>query len=59
MKFLVAMGAGEVRDSFFTPRVLKELAKLGEVKFNETGAQNMSKEILIEHIEGILQIYYG
>lgn len=59
MKILLAIGEGEVRDSFFTPKVLEELKKLGEVVFNETGRQGFTKEELIENIKDIDIIITG
>ena len=53
MKFLVAMGAGEIRDSFFTPRALAALRRHGEVVFNDTGHHALDKAMLIEHIAGV------
>jgi phosphoglycerate dehydrogenase-like enzyme len=53
MKFLITMGAGEIRDSFFTPRAIAELSKHGEVVFNDTGAFTLDKKALIEQIRGV------
>ena len=53
MKILVTVGAGEVQDSFFTPRVRAELETLGEVEYNETGRQAYTKEELIAHIRDV------
>lgn len=53
MKILVTVGAGEVQDSFFTPRVRAELETLGEVEYNETGRQAYTKEELIAHIKDV------
>jgi phosphoglycerate dehydrogenase-like enzyme len=53
MKFLIAMGEGEIRDSFFTPRALAELARHGELVFNATGQHALDKAALIEHLQGV------
>ncbi|MFC4778786.1 hydroxyacid dehydrogenase [Paenibacillus sp. GCM10023252] len=59
MKILIAMGASEVRDSFFTERAIEELRKAGEVVFNETGSFAMNKEQLIAHIEDVDVLFTG
>lgn len=53
MKILVTVGAGEVQDSFFTPRVKAELEALWEVEYNATGRQAYTKEELIEHVKDV------
>lgn len=59
MKILIAVGAGEVRDSFFTPAVIEEIEKCGEVVYNETGQQGLSKEKLIELIRDVDVLFTG
>ena len=51
MKILVTVGAGEVFDSFFTPKVREVLEGLGEVEYNATGHQAYTKEELIRHVK--------
>ncbi|MFI3226168.1 MAG: hydroxyacid dehydrogenase [Clostridia bacterium] len=53
MKILIGVGAGEVQDSYFTPRVIEELSQIGELVWNETGKQGFTKEELIEHIKDV------
>lgn len=53
MKILVTVGAGEVQDSFFTPKARAALEALGEVEYNDTGRQAYTKEELIEHIKDV------
>ena len=53
MKFLVAMGEGEVRNSFFTERAIDELKKHGEVVFNNTGNFALNKEQLMDMIKDV------
>lgn len=50
MKVLVALGEGQVKDSYFTPKVVEELNKLGEIVYNETGNQGFTHEELMEAI---------
>lgn len=59
MKILITLGAGEVRDSFFTPSVMKEIEKCGEVIFNETDQLGLSKEKLIELIPEVDVLFTG
>jgi phosphoglycerate dehydrogenase-like enzyme len=59
MKFLVALGAGEIRDSFFTKRAIAELEKVGEVVFNDTPEFALNKEKLIERIQGVDVLFSG
>ena len=59
MKFLITMGAGEVRNSFFTKAALDELAKHGEVVFNNTGSFALNKQQLIEHLNDIDVLFSG
>ena len=40
MKILVSVGDGQVKDSFFTPRTIQKLEKLGTVIYNQTGRQS-------------------
>lgn len=53
MKFLISMGAGEERDSFFTPMVIAEIEKYGEIIYNETGNRGLSKEELLRQIKDV------
>lgn len=53
MKILVTVGAGEVKDSFFTPKAQQALAALGDVEYNDTGRQAYTKEELIEHVQDV------
>ena len=53
MKILVTVGAGEVFDSFFTPKVREVLEGLGEVEYNATGHQAYTKEELIRHVKDV------
>ncbi|MBT9780042.1 hydroxyacid dehydrogenase [Clostridium sp. MCC353] len=53
MKILVTVGAGEVKDSFFTPKAKAALEALGDVEYNDTGRQAYTKEELIEHIKDV------
>ena len=53
MKILVTVGAGEVQDSFFTPKAKAALEELGEVEYNATGRQAYTKEELIEHVKDV------
>lgn len=59
MKILVAVGAGAVKDSYFTPEVIRQLEEIGEVVYNETGRQAYTKEELIENIKDIDIIFTG
>lgn len=59
MKFLVTMGAGEIRDSFFTKKVMEELERYGEVKYNNTGRFTLNKEELMEQIQGVDVLFTG
>lgn len=53
MKILVTVGAGEVQDSFFTPKARAALEELGDVEYNEMGRQAFTKTELIEHIHDV------
>ena len=53
MKILVTVGAGEVKDSFFTPAAKAALEELGDVEYNATGRQAYTKEELIEHVKDV------
>ena len=53
MRFLVTMGTVPERESFFTPRVIEELQKHGEIVWNNKPNRGMSKEELIENIPDI------
>lgn len=53
MKILVTVGAGEVKDSFFTPKAKAALEALGDVEYNDTGRQAYTKEELIDHIKDV------
>ncbi|MFI3115588.1 MAG: hydroxyacid dehydrogenase [Clostridia bacterium] len=53
MKILVGIGESEVKESYFTPTVVEQLEKLGEIVWNETGRQAFTKEELIEHIKDV------
>lgn len=53
MRFLVTMGDVPERKSFFTPRVIAELEKHGEIVWNTVAKRGMSKERLIANIPGI------
>lgn len=59
MKILVAIGAGHVKDSYFTPEVIRQLEELGEVVYNETGNQGFTKEELMENIKDVDIIFTG
>lgn len=59
MKYLIALGEGEIRDSFFTDRVLKELEKSGDVIYNMTGRQAFTKEELMERIGDVDVLFSG
>lgn len=59
MKFLITLGAGEVRDSFFTPKVIAEIQKCGEIVYNETGELGLDKERLIEQIRDVDVLFTG
>lgn len=59
MKILVTLGEGMVRDTFFTPKVVKELEALGEVVWNETGNPNYTKEDLMANIKDIDIVFTG
>jgi phosphoglycerate dehydrogenase-like enzyme len=59
MKFLITTGNTAERDSFFTPKVLKELKKYGELYFNETGSRGMNKEELIRAVGGMDVLFTG
>ena len=50
MKILVAVGDGQVKDSFFTPQVIEKLEKLGTVVYNQTGRQRFTKQELMDNI---------
>lgn len=58
MKFLVAMGPCETRDSFFTPAALAALREHGEVLFNES-AYALDKAALTDAIGGIDVLFSG
>ncbi len=59
MKLLVTMGDGEIRNSFFTKKVMDELKKYGEVKYNNSGRFTLSKEELMEQIKGVDVLFTG
>ena len=50
MKIYVAMGETAIRDSFFTPKALEKVRRLGEVKLYNRPQLSCSKEELIEEI---------
>lgn len=53
MRFLVTMGDVPERSSFFTPRVIAELEKYGEVQWNTRRERGMTKEELIAQIPDV------
>lgn len=53
MRFLVTMGDVPERKSFFTPRVIAELEKHGEIAWNTVAERGMPKARLIENIHDI------
>lgn len=59
MRFLISMGAGPERDSFFTPYVLKELSKHADLIFNEFNERGLSKEHLINMIPDVDVLFSG
>ncbi len=59
MNILVAMGSGEAKDSFFTPKVIAALEQMGNVIYNETGKPNFTKDELIAHIPEIDVLFSG
>jgi len=59
MKFLIAMGPCETRDSFFTQKALAEIGQYGEIVFNETGKYALDKELLQEKIKDIDVLFSG
>jgi phosphoglycerate dehydrogenase-like enzyme len=59
MKFLIAMGENETRDSFFTKPALDKLAQHGELVFNKTGKHALDKQDLIAHIKDIDVLFSG
>jgi len=59
MKVLVAIGDGQVKDSFFTPKVLERLNALGTIIYNETGRQGLTKQELCELIGGVDVLFSG
>ena len=50
MKIYVAMGETAIRDSFFTPKALEKVRRLGEVKLYNRPQLSCSKEELTEEI---------
>ena len=59
MKILVSIGAGMVKDSFFTPQVIERLETIGTVVYNETGNQEFTKQELIDHIVDVDVLFSG
>lgn len=59
MRFLITLGAGEVRDSFFTPKAISEIEKYGEIVYNETGRFALTKEELMEQIRDVDILFTG
>lgn len=59
MKVLVAIGDGQVKDSFFTPMALQKLNSLGTVIYNETGRQSLTKQELCQLIAGVDVLFSG
>lgn len=59
MKMLVTLGKGQVRDSFFTPKVWEKLQAMGEVVCNETDRQAPTKEELKELIRDVDVVFTG
>ena len=59
MKCLVAVGDGEVKNSFFTPTARRELESLGEIIENDTGRPNFTKEELISRIREVDVVFTG
>lgn len=59
MKFLIAMGEGEIRSSFFTERVLKQLESMGDIVYNDTGRFALTKEELKEKIRDVDVLFSG
>lgn len=59
MKFLIAMGAGEIRNSFFTEKVLKQLEAMGEIVYNDIGRFALTKEELKEKICDVDVLFSG
>jgi phosphoglycerate dehydrogenase-like enzyme len=59
MKFLITMGKGEIRNSFFTDRTIAEIQKYGEIVYNDTDVLGMSKEVLMEKIRGVDVLFSG
>lgn len=59
MKILITLGAGEVRDSFFSPAAIRELELFGEVIYNETGRLGLDKETLIRLIPDVDILFTG
>lgn len=53
MRFLVTTGAGEERDSFFTPKIIAALEQHGEILWNNSETRGMNKEQLIANIKDI------
>lgn len=50
MNILVAIGKGQVQDTFFTQKVRDELEKIGNVIYNPFDRQAFTKEELMEYI---------
>jgi phosphoglycerate dehydrogenase-like enzyme len=59
MKFLITMGKGEIRNSFFTERAIAEIQKYGEIVYNDTDSLAMNKEMLMEKIKGVDVLFSG
>lgn len=59
MNIYVAMGNGDIRDSFFTERALEKLRELGEVRLFSESALSCSKEELIKEIGDAEVLFTG
>ncbi len=59
MRFLISMGDGPNRDSFFTPRAVAELERHGEIIWNPARGDAMTKEALIEQIRDVDVLFSG
>lgn len=59
MRFLVTMGDVPERKSFFTPKVIEEMEKHGEIVWNMKCERGMTKQELLENIEDIDVVFTG
>ena len=59
MKIYIAMGSGDVRDSFFTPAALEKVKELGEVRLFPESRLSCSKEELMREIGDAEVLFTG